>query len=198
MSSVYSGILDSPVFAASWMPTTTTTFTPTPTPEAVSEVLTVERMREWASRFPKDAVIGTSNHRFDCPIARFLSQTFGCKFSVSSWGVTPYFGTRVIETPLWAKRFVYVIDICFSGEVTAAQVLSTLADAEHAARAQQDYEAVLYHSTSASALKAPVMQPLHPSLLDEIAAIVAEANLQNLDDEKPEKKEAEEKVLVSA
>ena len=78
------------------------------------------------------ADVGSPHRCFDCPLARYLSETTG-----RLWGVdAPYYGPASMETyrwavlPLWARLFVSSTDTAQFPSLTGAQALDALASIE--------------------------------------------------------------------
>lgn len=142
------------------------------------DFLTIENVRAWARSKAPDAVAGFSSTSDDCPLAQFLKAIptlHMASVSYNYYAVWAENGRQTRELPIWAKRFVYTVDTCFSGPVTAEQVLVALDDAER-------YERLLTGEWSygVSPLVKASTQAAQPELsatvVAQLDAILAEAN----------------------
>lgn len=104
------------------------------------DALTIENVRAWAQSMEPTAEVGFSSMPFDCPLARFLRTAQNVYeanvFRHCCYVVTPD-GAETRDLPPWARRFVWVVDTCFPGPVTAEKMLVMLDDAEQYAKEQE-------------------------------------------------------------
>lgn len=87
--------------------------------------ITRSEFEQWLSSKTQDEIVGITAHPSGCPVANYLYEKTGIKYSVAPSVVLGEINYE--PTPSWMEKFIRMIDANPSGkEVTAAQCLQLL------------------------------------------------------------------------
>lgn len=163
---------------------------------SIEVFLTPASVRTWAQGLSATDTLGLAAVAWDCPLARFCQQVLGYKVHMERRNFWVTGDSTAGTLPVWARRFIYVIDTCFTPgtAVTAAQVLTALDDAERWA-AEETMKSVSWPEIQAMAAATPasLKKAWQPAWANDINHLQVFANQPASAAVK-----TEEKVLVPA